>query len=91
MQMSNSYFSFTCMFHEFVKFACMASKSVEDFLNDLEPELNKYAKSLQDQGFTSTNMLISKAQRFTRYTICHASAPSKDDFERGGQTPIAWK
>ena len=35
----------------------MASKSVEDFLNDLEPELYKYSKSLRDQGFTSTNML----------------------------------
>ena len=35
----------------------MTSQSVEDFLNDLEPELNKYAKSLRDQGFTSTNML----------------------------------
>ena len=35
----------------------MASKSVEDFLSDLEPELYKYAKSLRDQGFTSTNML----------------------------------
>ena len=61
MQTENSYFRiraylFTC-FREFVKFACTASKSVEDFLNDLEPELNKYAKSLRDQGFTSTNML----------------------------------
>ena len=35
----------------------MASKSVEDFLNNLELELNKYAKSLRDQGFTLTNML----------------------------------
>ena len=30
---------------------------LKDFLNDLEPELNEYAKSLRDQGFTSTNML----------------------------------
>ena len=35
----------------------MTSQSVEDFLNGLAPELNKYAKSLRDQGFTSTNML----------------------------------
>ena len=61
MQTENSYFRIraNCLpcFREFAKFACMASKSVEDFLNDLEPELNKYAKSLRDQGFTSTNML----------------------------------
>ena len=61
MQTKNSYFRIraNCLpcFREFAKFACMASKSVEDFLNDLEPELNKYAKSLRDQGFTSTNML----------------------------------
>lgn len=35
----------------------MAFQSVEKFLNGLESELNKYAKSLRDQGFTSTNML----------------------------------
>jgi hypothetical protein len=46
----------------------MASQSVEDFLNTLEPESNKYAESLQDQGLTSTrgNIQFLSRNRLTR-------------------------
>ena len=32
-------------------------KTVEEFLEELEPELEKYAKPLRDLGFTTTSML----------------------------------